>query len=109
MRTYAFILQLLVAVLILVAAPGCTTTQPPERQLDDAGISTNIKARLAQEQVQTLTNVEVNTTNGVVTLAGQVESEEVRRRAEEIARGTEGVTQVNNNLQVAGAPPPQPR
>jgi BON domain len=52
----------------------------------------------------------VNVTNGVVTLAGPVSTEEDRQRAEAAARAVEGVTSVNNNLQVTttgvAAPPP---
>jgi osmotically-inducible protein OsmY len=45
----------------------------------------------------------VNTTNGVVTLAGQVESTEVKSKAESVAASVQGVVRVNNELQVASA------
>jgi osmotically-inducible protein OsmY len=47
-----------------------------------------------------LTNIDVNTTNGVVTLAGQVESAEVKHSAEKVTASVPGVVRVNNNLQV---------
>src|SRR5690606_32991123 len=40
--------------------------------------------------------------NGVLLLAGQVESEELRRKAEEIARSLDKVRKVHNELQVGG-------
>ncbi len=84
---------------------GCTTTQPPNRQVADLRITAEVKSRLASEvQPSSLTNIEVNTTNGVVTLAGQVESEEIRSRAESVARNVAGVVSVNNNLQVQPTP-----
>ena len=50
-----------------------------------------------------LTNIDVNTTNGVVTLTGQVETEDIKHRAEEVARAVPGVLRVENNLQVERA------
>jgi osmotically-inducible protein OsmY len=51
----------------------------------------------------TLTNIDVNTTNGVVTLSGQVESAEIKSKADAIASSMPGVVRVNNNLQVNSA------
>jgi osmotically-inducible protein OsmY len=49
----------------------------------------------------TLTNVDVNTTNGVVTLAGEVHGEAEKRAVEEVTRRVPGVVRASNNLQVA--------
>jgi osmotically-inducible protein OsmY len=88
--------------LLVAVAIGCSTTQSPQRQVNDSKITTQVKSKLASNvRVTSLANVDVNTTNGIVTLAGQVESEEVKREAEQAARGVPGVVGVNNNLQVA--------
>jgi osmotically-inducible protein OsmY len=80
---------------------ACRTTQSAGKQVDDAGIKVAVKAKLAKDvRFSTLTNIEVNSTNGVVTLAGQVKSEADRAAAGEIARSVEGVVKVNNELQV---------
>jgi hyperosmotically inducible periplasmic protein len=80
---------------------GCGTAQPPNTQINDSKITAKVKSKLASDvRPSSITNIVVNTTNGVVTLAGQVENDEIRRRAEDIARGVAGVTKVNNNLQV---------
>ncbi|OFV94306.1 MAG: hypothetical protein A3F68_08900 [Acidobacteria bacterium RIFCSPLOWO2_12_FULL_54_10] len=93
----------LVATAIL--ATGCGTAQSPRRQVDDITITAQVKAKLASDVVpSTVTNIEVNTTNGIVTLAGQVESEEVRNRAEQVAQSVAGVVRINNNLQVEAPP-----
>jgi osmotically-inducible protein OsmY len=85
-------------------ALGCNTTQTPEQQAGDAAITAAVKTRLAADvELSTVTNIEVDTTNGVVTLAGQVGSDGVKRRAEEIAKNVEGVVSVTNNIQVSGA------
>jgi osmotically-inducible protein OsmY len=46
--------------------------------------------------------VEVNSTDGIVTLAGKVRTEEERRMAGDVARSVDGVVKVDNNLQVEG-------
>jgi hypothetical protein len=105
---------ILPAVLVVVlgaALPlACRPSQTVERQTKDAAIKAQVKAKLAADVgASTVTAVEVNVTNGVVTLAGPVRSEEERQKAEATARGVEGVASVNNNLQVnpiESAPPP---
>jgi osmotically-inducible protein OsmY len=80
---------------------GCNTVQPPNRQVSDVQITTQVKAKLASDvRASSLTNIEVNTTNAVVTLAGQVETAEVKQRAGTVAASVPGVMGVNNNLQV---------
>ena len=98
---YSRILQT-VAVLVLVAfVAGCKTTSSPGRQVDDAAIKTAVKAKLAADvKLSTLTNIEVNSTNGVVTLSGQVRDESDRMQAVSVARSVDGVVRVNNELQV---------
>ena len=84
-----------------LGAVACRTTQSPGRQIDDAGIKIAVKAKLAKDvRFSTLTNIEVNSTNGIVTLAGQVRSEQDRAEAGALARTVEGVVKVNNELQV---------
>ena len=83
------------------AVGACRTTQSAGKQIDDAGIKIAVKAKVAKDvRFSTLTNIEVNSTNGVVTLAGQVKSEADRVGAGEIARSVDGVVRVNNELQV---------
>jgi osmotically-inducible protein OsmY len=90
--------------LALVLAMGCNTTQSPEQQFDDTAITTSVKSRLATDiELSTITGIEVNTTNGVVTLSGQVSSDAVKRRAGEIAENVDGVVRVANNIEVSGS------
>ena len=89
------------AVFLLVGLAACKTTSSPHRQVDDAAIKASVKAKLAADvRLSTLTNVEVNSTDGVVTLAGKVHNAEERRMAGEVARSVDGVVRVDNNLQV---------
>ena len=93
-----------VALVVLASfVAGCKTSTSAGTQIDDAGIKTAVKAKLAAEvKLSTMTNIEVNSTNGVVTLAGQVDNPDQKRLAAEVARTVDGVVRVNNNLQVKG-------
>lgn len=88
----------------LAAAGGaisCKSTQSVSEQVDDAGIKAAVKTKLAQDvRFSTLTNIEVNSTNGIVTLAGQVHNYDEKRAAERVAASVNGVRKVNNELQI---------
>jgi osmotically-inducible protein OsmY len=97
-----------ISVLLLSASAfltlACRTNEAPERQLDDAQIMTQIKSKLATDiGVSTVTNISVNCTNGIVTLAGQVDSADVKSRAETTAKSVPNVVKVINNLQIASS------
>lgn len=98
-------LSAVTAVVVLAAFVGaCKTSTSAGRQIDDASIKTSVKAKLAADvKLSTLTNIEVNSTNGVVTLAGQVDNPDQKRMAAEVARSVDGVVRVNNELQVKGS------
>ena len=79
---------------------GCSTTQAPNSQVRDSAITAQVKSKLMSDvKPSSLTNISVNTTNGVVTLSGQVENDDIRRRAGLVARDIPGVVQVNNEIQ----------
>jgi hyperosmotically inducible periplasmic protein len=94
------------AIVLAVFVGACTTTQTPGEQIDDAGISTAVKAKLTADRFSNITNIEVNVTNGVVSLAGEVPNEQVKADAEREAKSVNGVKKVNNNLQVSSPPKP---
>ena len=96
-----FAAGLVVSSLGVLGGAGCKTSQSAGAQADDAGIKIAVKAKLAKDvRFSTLTNIEVNSTNGVVTLAGQVKNTADRDAAAVLARTVEGVVRVNNELQV---------
>ena len=87
--------------LLAALALACRPNQTVERQTDDAGIKTSVKAKLAADvRFSTLTAVSVDVTNGIVTLAGPVHSSDEKQKIEEAARAVKGVVGVTNNLQV---------
>ncbi|HUK17647.1 MAG TPA: BON domain-containing protein [Bryobacteraceae bacterium] len=93
---------LLVAGMACLLLGGCRTNESPEGQVDDLKISTQVKAKLAQDVgLATVPNISVNSTNGVVTLSGQVDSDAQRSKAEDLAKSVNNVKKVVDNLQVA--------
>ena len=66
----------------------------------DAGITTNVKTKMAADDTVKAYQVDVTTRNRVVTLNGEVETSAARDRAIEIARTTDGVTDVIDQLRV---------
>ena len=60
-----------------------------------------MKTKLAAEHLRTLAHVHVDTdANGIVWLRGTVRTQEAADRALNIARDTEGVTDVHSNIRV---------
>ncbi len=60
----------------------------------ELGITAKVKAKFAADDVVKASQIEVATTNGVVTLKGNVDSEAAKNRALKLARETTGVTRV---------------
>jgi hyperosmotically inducible periplasmic protein len=73
----------------------------------DAGITTAVKSKLAADDTVKSYRIDVDTSNAVVTLNGQVDTARARARAVELAKATDGVRDVVDNLSVvAGVTPP---
>ena len=66
----------------------------------DAGITTNVKTKLAADDTVKAYKVDVDTRNGVVTLSGDVQSAAAKEQAIRIARQTDGVRDVVDQLHV---------
>ena len=95
--------------MICAMSVGCRTNETPERQVDDLAITTQVKSKLAKDVgVSSVTNISVNSTNGVVTLSGQVDSSDAKVKAEDLARSVPKVVRVVDNLQVAPSSPAAP-
>ncbi len=71
--------------------------------LDDAAITAKIKADILSDPLLKVLEINVTTTNGIVTLSGVVDSKESIDRAMEIARRVKEVQSVDNSLVVKGA------
>lgn len=96
-------LRISVVCLALVVALGlvaCSSTRTAGTQVDDAAITSAVKAKLAADGDINPFNIDVDTNEGVVTLQGRVAKEEARTKAEQHARDTEGVKRVINLIKV---------
>ena len=81
---------------------GCRTNETPAAQVNDMEITAKVKSKLASDVgLSTVPDIAVNSTNGVVTLSGAVDSPGTKARAETIARSVPNVVRVVDNLQVA--------
>ncbi len=86
----------------VVSATDRATTQSAAA-VDDSAITTKLKAAvLAEPGLKTL-DINVDTKNGVVTLAGTVESPDLKERAVMLAQQVEGVRSVSDQLVVKPA------
>ncbi len=77
--------------------------------LDDAWIHTKIVAQLIANSTTPERNINVDVVKNVVTLRGTVETAEAKAAAEKLAKETEGVTKVVNQLKVAPAAKATPK
>jgi len=68
--------------------------------IGDGWITTKIHARFAEDDVVKGRRIDVDTKDGVVVLKGAVASKLEHDRAEDLARSTDGVKRVVNNLMV---------
>ena len=94
-------LALLLSLVGVQAARTADRSEKVEQAVDDAAITTAVKAKLAADKIKTLVRVSVDTVGGVVTLTGTVETAGQKKHAQEVARGVKGVSKVVNNLQIA--------
>jgi osmotically-inducible protein OsmY len=69
-------------------------------QANDASITGTIKTKLMADSRVHASDLNVDTTNGVVTLTGNLDSQTAKDAALEIARGTSGVSKVTDMISV---------
>lgn len=82
----------------VVAAAGLVVTVACAQT--DVGITTQVKAKLAADDIVKAYQVDVDTRNGVVTLSGDVETSTAKEQAIQITRDTDGVRDVIDQIRV---------
>lgn len=70
--------------------------------VDDAVITASVSAGLAKDPDLSAIKINVDTKGGAVSLKGPAPTAAAKARAEEIAKGVQGVTSVDNQLEVKG-------
>jgi len=71
-----------------------------DSMVGDAGITASIKTKMLADSTVGGLKINVDTTDGVVSLTGDVKSAAEKRRAVAIARETDGVKSVNDKLEI---------
>jgi hyperosmotically inducible periplasmic protein len=86
---------------LLLAIAGCAgSNESPGEFIDDAALTTRVKAAFVADKTVSALNISVESDKGVVHLGGIAKTAEESRQAERIARQTRGVRGVRNNIVV---------
>lgn len=102
-RTAHFTILAAATAVALLTATGCAVTRGQETvgaYIDDATITTQIKARFVDNTQVAASSISVETLNGVVLLSGFAKNTTEKTLAESIARGVNGVKSVRNEIAV---------
>lgn len=89
--------------IILVSTVSCSVARDQQTvgaYIDDATITTQVKARMLNDSDVSGTSISVETLNGTVMLSGFATDTTEKAAAESIARGVNGVTEVRNEIAV---------
>lgn len=91
----------LLNVIFLVGVASCTSRPPttPSVTLDDEVITAEVMQRINSEPSLRSATIMVDTHHGLVTLRGVAEDAIDRNLAESLARGVEGVLEVQNLIE----------
>jgi len=92
-----------IAVIALVTASGCAVQRGQETvgaYIDDAAITTSVKARFVDNKLVDAGAIKVETLNGTVMLSGFAKNTTERATAEDIAAKVKGGKSVKNEIAV---------
>ena len=95
----------IVAAVALLSVTGCAVTRGQETvgaYVDDAAITTAVKARFIDNKDVDAASIKVETLNGTVMLSGFAKNALEKSTAESIARRVNGVKAVKNEIAVRG-------
>ena len=87
----------------MILITGCAASDKQQTvgaYIDDATITTRVKATILDEPELRFTEISVETFDGVVQLSGFVSSETEINRAVRVTQNVEGVKSVKNDMQV---------
>ena len=83
-------------------AVGCTNLgeKSTGASIDDAAITTKVKAKFVEDTTVSALNIKVNTYQGTVQLSGFAKSAVEAERAAQLARSVGGVKMVKNDIRL---------
>ena len=88
---------------ITIVSTGCSVArnqQTAGSYVDDAAITTTVKARMAEDKTVSAAAISVETLNGTVQLSGFAKSQAEKNQAEAIARNAKNVRDVRYSIVV---------
>ncbi len=100
MKSRQFLIAAMTASALLAGA-GCAVVRDQQSvgsYVDDATLTTRVKAKFAEDKTVSAMAISVETLKGVVQLSGFAKSSEEKAMAERLARNTSGVTGVRNDI-----------
>ena len=103
MNQFSKTLSALFLAVTLVSVVGCSSTSQKEgtgEYVDDAVITTKVKAAIFNESTLKSTEINVETFKGVVQLSGFVNSQADINKAVSLARSVKGVVSVKNDMRL---------
>lgn len=98
------ILAATIAVAAVFTTTGCAVVRDQQTvgsYIDDATLTTRVKAKFAENTTVSALAIKVETLEGVVQLSGFAKSNTERTLAETLARSTSGVKGVRNDIIVS--------
>ena len=88
---------------ITIIGSGCAVGRGQETAgsyVDDAAITTSVKAKFVEDKTVSASAISVETLNGTVQLSGFAKSSVEKMQAENITRGVKNVKNVRNDIVV---------
>ncbi len=86
---------------LMLAVAGCAGSgEKTGAYVDDSWITTKVKSQMVANKEVKAHNINVDTSQGVVTLTGTAENWQESNKAAEIARDIKGVKSVENEIRV---------
>jgi len=88
---------------ITVVTAGCSVARNQQTvgsYVDDAAITTAVKAKMTEDKTVSASSISVETLNGTVQLSGFAKSQAEKNQAEVLARSAKNVRDVRNNIVV---------
>jgi hyperosmotically inducible protein len=100
LNTYISAVFLAVTLGTVVGCASTSTEKGTGEYIDDAVITTKVKAALVEDPLTKAYQIEVETYKGMVQLSGFVATQAEANRAGTVARGVQGVTSVKNDIRI---------
>lgn len=103
MKSKSLLAAMLFGSAIAIGSVGCTHLGDKSAGaiVDDATITTKVKAKFVEDPLVKAMNIKVDTYQGVVQLSGFANSQAEAEKAGQLARSTSGVKSVKNDIRLA--------